>query len=175
MKKKAVYIITAAVVLVVIGLAVSGPYKKWRKGQTDVSSEEHIEDKGADRSVEDEIDRDNLTGEQKDHADTMDEEKLDGIDTSDVKEDVLKKLSLSRKEFNKKIDTFANENGITALEKVYSYGEIYDESGEVTVPLFFDGSYEEEKDPNEGEEEEGRINFDFVYQKDAGTYLCRLW
>ena len=173
LKKRMVY---GGITILLVGICVlllAGPYSKWRNRQR--TDEVHMEDKGADRSVEDEIDWENLTGEEKEHADTVAEENLTGIDTSEVKDVVLKKLSITREEFSKKIDSFANENGITAFEKVYSYRELYDEDGEVTLPLYFDNNYGREKDPGEEEEAEGRINFDFVYQKEAGTYLCRMW
>lgn len=175
--KKYVYIGIAIVGLVLLIGVLKGPYQKWRaeRQQTEVSEEVHITDKTADRSEEDKIDRENLQGEEKDHADTIEDETLEGIDTSAVSDEVLKKLSISREDFKKEMDAFANENGITAFGKVYSYDELYDGNGEVALPLFFDEAYDEETDPLKDEDAQGRVNLDFVYQKEAGTYLCRMW
>lgn len=178
MKKAIVYMGVAAIVIALLGGLLIGPYKKWRqeRQQADVSSDvQHITDKDADHRVEDEIDRENLQGEDKEHVDTMDEEALDGIDTSEVSDEVLKKLAISREDFANEINTFANESGLSALGKIYVYDELYEEKETVTVPLYFDDNYDDEKEPENDENADGRVNFDFVYQKNSKTYLCRMW
>lgn len=178
LKKNMVYLVVAAIVFALLGGLLIGPYRKWRKGrqQQEVSNDvQHITDKGADHCVEDEIDRENLQEKDKEHVDTMDEETLDGIDTSEISDEILKKLEIGREDFANEISTFANENGISALGKIYSYDELYEEKGTVTVPLFFDDNYDDEKEPETDENADGRVNFDFVYQRRSKTYVCRMW
>lgn len=166
-KKYIVFVLAAGIVIFLLGDMLLRTYTEYRKTTRETEVSKETDDKGADRSVEDEIDLENDLGDVE--VETVDK----GIDTSDVSSEYLKKLHIKRSDFNKKIDTFANENGIRSLEKVYSYKEIYDENGEVTVPLYFKISGEEKME--KGDSDPGKINFDFIYQKESDSYMCRIW
>ena len=166
-KKYIVFVLAAGIVIFLLGDMLLRTYTEYRKTTRETEVSKETDDKGADRSVEDEIDLENDLGDVE--VETADK----GIDTSDVSSEYLKKLHIKRSDFNKKIDTFANENGIRSLKKVYSYKEIYDENGEVTVPLYFKISGEEKME--KGDSDPGKINFDFVYQKESDSYMCRIW
>lgn len=94
----------------------------------------------------------------------------DGMDVSDIPEDILELLHVTAEEMSERVRIFANGQGMAGMEEVYCYGEdtVEQEKGTVSVPLYFSVA-------GKDGEEETRYNFEYIFYKETGEYCIQIW